>query len=532
MASSSSSTATGPAEKSGDFLGEVRTMFAENRKYYASTFPNAPKGEDGKTKLVYPEFGSKAFPTPVHMRVEEATQEISDGESDEDEAETGFRRFKKRRVYVTRKEPQWVLSDRKRKNVLYGEREGQTARYFCIMPPPPGTDQPFRMMPVHEWLAFKRAPNYKPLSASEAKAIQGSRSSMTKIAEYMEARQRKLEEEEELEGVIETTRGAAGAKTRRKQRADMGGDDVNYDIDLDNPEDLLLSDDDQETREKVGGRNGGIAVNMDDEDKGDDEEDVDVMAIDRVADDRGEGNGDADFEENFDDDDDDAGVMNEEEQQLANEATLIEGAEELRDALSDDDMDDGEGESDEEESDSEGEDGANSKDKERAAGQQADGAGSGDDVDRQMFLNDNYYQARANKVVKEGEAQDELSKKGEGQDQASREGGEQGARGKNKRTADVLSTPASRAQPKKRPRNPFEAFKDAVVEVVRSNGGTMPAKTLFNTMIKDKALRKRIGMTHKQQAKDAMVLIAPKCFDTTQDPITQEMMLALKPEFI
>jgi len=441
----------------------------------------------------------------VHLREEEVVQEVEADSSDE-EGE-GARRFRKRRVFTSRKETRWVLSDKRRRNVLHGTVEGQTARYFCIIPPKEGTEQPFQIVPVHQWLEFKKPPNFKPLSASEAKVMQESRSSMTKIVSYMEARQRKLDDDLEAEGGIDNTRGMAGAKKRRRLRAAQA-EEGKVDLDMENPDELLQSDDDRETKAQVSskGHGGRVAVMEEDLDNSDDEEDIEVLAIDRKGRGRGEGNGDADFENNFEDDEDDGAVLEEEELRNMNEDTLITGAEELNEALSDSGSEEDEEDEEEDEDEEEEED-------QGAASQQSGAAGVA-------------FQPRI-KVVEEGTG-------GQASDAASGEAGDgagvavPSAAANGKRPAEASSS--SGAPPRKRVKSPLQMFKDSVIEAVRHSGGVMDVQKLFKQVTNKNAL-KAIGLS-KKEAKTALTGIVKENFDISEDTITGSMHATLKQELV
>ncbi|GBG31693.1 Hypothetical Protein FCC1311_079182 [Hondaea fermentalgiana] len=582
--SSSSSGGGGGAAGGGGDAGEkeapayteleVRSSFAETRKYYNALFPYAKiemekavkagqlSPEEGKA-LAYPPFGTKAWPAPVHLRGEEIGEDKgSESEPDDDDDP---RPFKRRRQYKMRKETRWVLTDRKKKNVLHGQLESQSARYYMMIPPPQSNpNEPFRMVPIHEWIEFKKPPNYHTLSISEAKRLEESKTSMSNVAKFMEERQRMREEEMEKMGSHEEMRKGAVSKVKREKIPERGSGEIG-DVDGD---DLLMSDDDAEfkSRKKMRGRDIGLEADSDD---GNDEEDIDVLAIDRQDAGRGEGTGDADYQQEFQDDEDDGALIQEEELQHNNEDDLIDGAEDLQEAISDDeDEEDDEFDEDEDEDD---------EDEDMADADGPEGRVARTPIDAQRAREQAQAEARA-KVVKEGgpaAASGAASTSANGGSTStdpaatsagSGAGGAGGAAssagaaasssgaggagagtdrsaagsGSGSGAAAAKTGNAAGAAPgtsvgteKRKQATGLDAFRAAVLEIMRSEGGTIDIETLLKLGTKKKLLKllKQAGIKKKDASKH-LSNVAREIADFGNDPISGAMIAKLKQEYI
>uniref|UniRef100_A0A7S2S5F6 Transcription initiation factor IIF subunit alpha n=1 Tax=Mucochytrium quahogii TaxID=96639 RepID=A0A7S2S5F6_9STRA len=519
---------------------EVRWAYADSRKYYNALFPQGPRGEKAKKeegkgkekemekegkKERYPAFGTKSWPAPIHLKEEEFEQAISD-DSEEEDNTPSYRKFKKRHHYIARKETQWVLTDKKRKHVLHGKAEGQTAAYYVMIPPPQSRpEDPFRVVRVHEWLSFKPPPNYKPLSGKEAKAMQESKTSLNKVVKYMEKRQKKIDEEMDLAGVRDEN-----SSRRAKQSTEGEGEGVGYSVDLDNPDDLLNSDDDAETKAKSKGKRGKTSDIANDVDDDDQEKDITVMAIDRT-DFNGEGNGDADFEEEFQDDEDDGQLLQEQEQIINNEDQLIQGAEEVREALTDEEGNETEDSEDEEEGIEEYQQNLEALLERRK--NRTDDDDDEDDLERQRFLNSTYYKT---KVVKEAP------------DAGSENGATPAVPGKDDNNPDKTSSSStdaagtkrpidssgqsssSGAPPRKKAKTPIALFKESVIEAIRQSGNNIEIGKLMKVVTKKKVLKKA-GMK-KAEAQQALLHVVKEIANIKEDNIDGKMRATLKPAYV
>lgn len=512
----------------------MRSSFADTRKYYNAQFPYAKVELDKavKAKLledaedkIYPPFGTKAWPAPVHLKAEEIGEDKgSESEPDDDEDP---RPFKKRRQYKARKETRWVLTDRKKKNVLYGHVEAQSARYYVMIPPPQSNpSEPFRMVPVHEWVEFKKPPNYHTLSVSEVKKLQDSKASMSNVAKFLESRQRMRDEEMEKMGSHEAMRKGAPRQPSFKKEANANADG----------DELLMSDDDAEirTNKKMRGRDVGLE---NDSDGGNDEEDIDVLAIDRQDAGRGEGTGDADYQQEFQDDEDDGAILQEEEQLHNNEEDLIDGAEDLQEAISDDEED-----SDDEFAEDEDEDAMEEDDDDEDNSRARVGRTP---LDAQREREQAEAEARA-KVVKEGndasgsgantsaDGSAATSSTGAGGDAAGNKSGQPGEATASS-SSGAAGSGASKAAAgsssgKRKPATGVEAFRAAILEIMRSEGGTIDIEKLLKTGTKKKLL-KQVGFK-KQEAQQHLSTIVKDVAIVGNDPISGAMQAKLKQEYI
>jgi hypothetical protein len=290
--------------------------------------------------------------------------------------------------------------------------------------------------------------------------------------------------------------------------------------------DLLHDEDDKDTKADAKKTKGRKTKLEDDEgDSAEENDDIDVMAIDRKGHGRGEGNGDADFQEEFHDDEDDGGKLKEEEDAVANEGELIQGAEEVAGAVSDEDEDEDE---DKDEDEDEDEDEVNGQVEELLESRK----GKKLDEDEDEFVSANLLpKSRTTKVVREPDG-DELMRDAqpagaEGAVAGGAEGAEGGA-GDGAAPEPQLKRPKKQHAPE--PKTPQELFRNQVIDAVRQSGGQMEAKELYKQAVDKKAL-KAIGL-EREQAKTMLHTIMKECFDISDDKITGTMVASLKQQFV